>query len=103
MPDAYAGSAIIPEKVAQAIGRATGEIVVQSGATAANSLGLTTQVPVRPVYLTSGPNRRLQLGKQLVELRHAKPWQLAEPHTRAGEALGVAKTTLFDKVRKYGL
>jgi transcriptional regulator with PAS, ATPase and Fis domain len=23
--------------------------------------------------------------------------------TRAGEALGVAKTTLFDKVRKYGL
>ncbi len=75
------------EKVAQAMGRATGEIVVQSGAAAANSLGLTTQVPIRPVYLTSGPNRRLQLGKQLLELRHAKPWQLAEPHTRAGEAL----------------
>jgi two-component system C4-dicarboxylate transport response regulator DctD len=23
--------------------------------------------------------------------------------TRAGESLGIAKTTLFDKVRKYGL
>ncbi len=75
------------EKVAQAIGRALGEIVVQSGAAAANTLGLTTQVPVRPVYLTSGPNRRLHLGKQVVELRHAKPWQLIEPHTAAGEAL----------------
>lgn len=75
------------EKVAQAIGRVLGETVVRSGAAAANSLGLTTQVPVRPVYLTSGPNRRLQLGKQLVELRHAKPWQLVEPHTGAGEAL----------------
>jgi hypothetical protein len=75
------------EKVAQAIGRALGETVVQSGAGAANKLGLTTQVPVRPVYLTSGPSRRLHLGKQLVELRHAKPWQLVEPHTNAGEAL----------------
>jgi hypothetical protein len=75
------------EKVAQAIGRALGETVVQSGAAAANKLGLTTQVPVRPVYLTSGPSRRLYLGKQLVELRHAKPWQLVEPHTNAGEAL----------------
>jgi hypothetical protein len=64
-----------------------GETVVQSGAAVANSLGLTTQVPIRPVYLTSGPNRRLQLGKHLVELRDAKPWQLVEPHTGAGEAL----------------
>jgi hypothetical protein len=75
------------EKVVQALGRAFGEVVVQNGAAIANGLGLTTQVPVRPVYLTSGPSRRLSLGKQKVELRHALPWQLVEPGTRAGDVL----------------
>src|SRR5271154_1130773 len=75
------------EKVVQELGRAFGEVVVQSGAAIANGLGLTTQVPVRPVYLTSGPSRRLTLGKQKVELRHALPWQLVEPGTHAGDVL----------------
>jgi hypothetical protein len=75
------------EKVVQALGRAFGEVVVQNGAAIANGLGWTTQVPVRPVYLTSGPSRRLSLGKQKVELRHALPWQLAEPGTRVGDVL----------------
>src|SRR5205814_759502 len=44
-------------KVINAIAEQKGETVVASGATAANSLGLTTQVPVREVYLTSGRSR----------------------------------------------
>nr|WP_278448424.1 DUF6088 family protein [Brevundimonas diminuta] len=64
-----------------------GETVVRSGAAAANQLGLTTQTPIRQVYLTSGRSRRLQLGKQSVELRHAPPWQLVLPHSAAGEAV----------------
>ena len=36
---------------------------------AANDLGLTTQVPIRSVYLTSGRSRTMSLGKQIVELR----------------------------------
>ena len=31
--------------------------------------------------------RRLSLGKQKVERRHALPWQLVEPGTRAGDVL----------------
>ncbi|HEX4098610.1 MAG TPA: DUF6088 family protein, partial [Caulobacteraceae bacterium] len=73
------------EKVVQALGRTFGDAVVQHGATVANGLGLTTQVPVRLIYLTSGPSRRLSLGKQKVELRHAPPWPLVEPGTRAGD------------------
>ncbi|HEX5262610.1 MAG TPA: DUF6088 family protein [Phenylobacterium sp.] len=75
------------EAVVKSLGRALGETVVSHGSAAANRLGLTTQVPVRPVYLTSGPSRRLQLGRQTVELRHARPWQLVEPHTAAGETV----------------
>jgi len=75
-----------PEKVVEQLGKARGEVIVRSGAAAANALGLTTQVPVRMLYLTSGRSRELSFGKQVVELRHAKPWQLVNPNERAGEA-----------------
>jgi hypothetical protein len=75
------------EKVVQALGRTFGEVVVQHGAAIANGLGLTTQVPLRLIYLTSGPSRSLSLGKQKVELRRALPWQLVEPGTHAGDVL----------------
>jgi hypothetical protein len=64
-----------------------GETIVAHGAAAANALGLTTQVPVRAVYLTSGPSRRLKLGAQSVEFRHAPIWQLIFPHRVAGEVV----------------
>lgn len=62
-----------------------GETIVPHGAAAANALGLTTQVPVRAVYLTSGPSRSLNLGAQTVELRHAPVWQLMFPGRAAGD------------------
>jgi predicted transcriptional regulator of viral defense system len=75
------------EQAVQAIAAQRGEVIVSSGAAAANSLGLTTQVPVRSVYLTSGRTRKMSLGKQIVELRHAPRWQLAMPHRPAGLAV----------------
>jgi hypothetical protein len=74
-------------KIVEALGTATGETLVSSGAAAASSLGLTTQVPVKEVYLTSGRTRQLSVGAQVVELRHAPSWQLALPVGRAGQAL----------------
>lgn len=76
-----------PERVVEGIAALTGETVAPSGATSANALGLSTQVPVRAVYLTSGPTRRLHLGQQVVELRHAPPWQLHAPRRPAGDAV----------------
>lgn len=64
------------DQVIEGIAAAKGEIIAPHGATAANVLGLTTQVPIRPVYLTSGRSRSLQVGKQTIELRHAPKWQL---------------------------
>ena len=71
----------------QAWAAARAEIVVPAGASEANGLGLTRQVPIRSVYLTAGPNRTLQLGGQTVELQHAPGWKLALPGQRAGAAL----------------
>src|SRR5574337_480786 len=64
------------EQAVEALATQRGEIIVPNGAAAANALGLTTQVPVRSVYLTSGRSRTMSLGKQIVELRHAPRWQL---------------------------
>jgi predicted transcriptional regulator of viral defense system len=45
------------ESVVQAIEASYGETVVANGAAEANVLGLTTQVPTREVFLTSGTSR----------------------------------------------
>ena len=75
------------DKVLASLSALWGETIVPCGGMAANALGLTTQVPVRQVYLTSGPNRKLKLGGLAVELRHAPRWQLVVPHRPAGDAI----------------
>lgn len=48
-----------------------------SGAYAANLLGLSEQVPMKIVLLTDGPARRVQLGKQVIILKHTTPKAMA--------------------------
>ena len=75
------------ESVVQAIEVSCGEIVVANGAAEANALGLTTQVPTREVFLTSGASRILHLGSRRVELKHANPWQLLLGKRPAGKVI----------------
>ena len=75
------------EKTIEGLAAARGEQIANSGAMAANVLGLTTQVPVKRVFLTSGSSRTLMVGRERIELRHAPPWQLALADRRAGEAI----------------
>jgi hypothetical protein len=75
------------ESVVEAIESFSGETVVASGAAEANALGLTTQVPTREVYLTSGPSRRLKLGNREVELKHGNRWQMLLGKRPAGKAI----------------
>lgn len=75
------------EKVIRALSALWGETIVPSGGAAANVLRLTTQVPIQPVYLTSGPTRTLRLFAQVIRLRHAPRWQLVAPGRPAGLAV----------------
>ena len=74
-------------KTIEALSVLWGVTIVPCGGSAANRLGLTTQNPVREVYLTSGPSRRLQFGQITVELRHAPRWQLFAPNRKAGDLI----------------
>jgi hypothetical protein len=81
----FGSSAPLPERVIEELSSQRGETTVPSAAASANALGLTTQVPVRTVYLTSGRSRKLTLGKQVIELQHVPSWQLAFAKEPAGE------------------
>lgn len=84
-------------KVLTALWRISRETIARSPASAANALGLTTQVPVREIYLTSGKSRilRMALGPETepavppieIELRHAPSWQLVLANKPAGEVI----------------
>ena len=76
-----------PEKVVESIAATSAETIVPHGAAEANSLGLTTQVPTKLVYLTSGKSRTFKLGAQVVKLRRAPQWMLLPSHRAAGEAV----------------
>ena len=75
------------EAVVEAIESTSGETVVASGAAEANALGLTTQVPTREVFLTSGPYRRRKLGNRGGELKHGNRWQMLLGKRPAGKAI----------------
>lgn len=87
VPSRFGAHAPSASQMAAGIMAQHGETVVVHGAVAANALGVTTQMPMRTVYLTSGASRRLQLGAQSVELRHAPAWQLVLPGRCAGDVV----------------
>lgn len=64
-----------------------GETMGAHGAAAANAPGLSTEGPMRAIYLTPGPSHRLRLGAQTVEFRHAPMWQLMFPGLAAGDVV----------------
>lgn len=56
-----------------AITRRDNSRIFSTGAHAANALGLTDQVPMRPMLLTTGRNRSVSYGKGHLLLRHVSP------------------------------
>ena len=68
-----------------------------SGAYAANLLGLTTQVPMKVVYLTDGRSRTVQIGKRQIVLKQTTPRNMAT----AGKISGLVIQALRHLGRKH--
>lgn len=64
------------DEIADALARQTGSRVIPSGAVAANRLGLSTQVPAKPIYLSDGRTRQVKIGNTTIQIRHAAPKEL---------------------------
>jgi hypothetical protein len=74
-------------EVIKTLCKITGETVGIQGAEAALRLQLSTQVPVKPVYYTSGKTRTIKLGGMTVILRHTSARHLRLAGTFAGLAI----------------
>ena len=74
-------------KVVKALTTKQGYVCQITGAEAANRLGLSTQVPMKPIYLTSGPSRLVKLGKLELELRHKPSGELLAAGRPAGDVI----------------
>lgn len=71
----------------EAIARLKGEQIAPAGAAVANAFGLTTQVPLRRTYVTTGRTRTLKVSGETIELRHASPLAENAHHERLLRAI----------------
>jgi hypothetical protein len=65
------------EEIAQGIARRDKVRIIPTGLLAENLLGLSTQVPVKTVYLTDGTSRKLMIGKAPLIFKKTSPKNLA--------------------------
>ena len=67
-----------PDAIARALAGRDAVRLQPSGAYAANLLGLSTQVPMKIVYLTDGPSRTVRIGKKQIILKSSYHYWLRE-------------------------
>lgn len=65
------------ETIAKAIADRDHVDIMPTGSTAANILGLSTQVPMIVSYLTTGSSRTITIGKRVIKFKHAAPRNFA--------------------------
>jgi hypothetical protein len=83
------------------LAKQSGDAIAPFGATCANGLGLTTQVPMHVVYWTTGRTRSYKMGKLVIYLEHVPDWQLVlwnEPEGELVRALAWAGPTEVSNV-----
>jgi hypothetical protein len=64
------------EDIALAIARRDKVRIIPTGVQALNKLGLSTQVPMKVVYLTDGGTRNIKVGKRTISFRNTSPKNL---------------------------
>lgn len=65
------------EEIATAIAKRDKARIVPTGSYALNALGLSTQVPLKAVYLTDGAARKINLGKRTLLFKKTTPKNLS--------------------------
>ncbi|MFY9116481.1 MAG: DUF6088 family protein [Bacteroidales bacterium] len=64
------------EEIAKAIARRDKARIIPTGVYALNRLGLSTQVPMKIVYLTDGAARSIKIGKRTISFKKTSPKNL---------------------------
>lgn len=65
------------EEIAKAIAKRDKARIIPTGVQALNKLGLSTQVPLKAVYLTDGAPRSIRVGKRTIVFKKTTPKNLS--------------------------
>lgn len=65
------------EEIAKAIAKRDRAKIIPTGIMALNQLGLSTQVPMKTVFLTNGAARSIKVGKRTIKFKRTTPKVLA--------------------------
>jgi hypothetical protein len=89
----YVNAPVMPEpfEIAKLVAKTRGTIIGPTGAEAAHMLGLSTQMPTQPVYVTTGRTGEIKVGKNTVRLRHVAPRQMQYAGTAVGTAIAALR------------
>lgn len=68
------------EQIAKAIAKRDKARIIPTGSTALNLLGLSTQIPMKVVFLTDGSARKIKVGKQTIQFKKTSTKNLSIEH-----------------------
>lgn len=68
------------EQIAKAIAKRDKARIIATGSTALNLLGLSTQIPLKVVFLTDGSARKIKVGNQTIQFKKTNPKNLSIKH-----------------------
>jgi len=86
------------EEIAIAIAERDKARIVPTGSYALNALGLSTQVPLKAVYLTDGHARKITVGKRTIHFKRATPKNLTAKGSISKLVIQALKAIGKDKV-----
>jgi len=86
------------EEIAKAIARRDKARIFPTGVQALNKLGLSTQVPMKVVYLTDGAARTVKVGKRTITFKKTSPKNLLLKGEISGLAIQALKNIGQNKV-----
>jgi len=86
------------EEIAKAIARRDKARIIPTGVQALNKLGLSTQVPMKVVYLTDGAARTVKVGKRIITFKKTSPKNLLVKGELSGLVIQALKTIGQNKV-----
>ena len=91
------------ETVAKGIAKRDRIRIVPTGVYALNALGLSTQVPMKLVFLTDGAQREIKIGKQSIKFKKTTPknllakGEISSLVLQALRVIGISKITLEEE------
>lgn len=78
-------------EIASIIAKRENRIIQPSGATAANMLGLSLQVPAKVTYVTNGSPKKIKIGNQIIEFKSTSTKGLVGAGTVVGSVIQALK------------